>query len=161
VIPQHSLHSVSGALSILLASRQPNFGIGGTADSLAEGLLAALTFPASGRTGAWLVATAWEPEPQIDDQGHCLNSPVCHAVVLALESAAKDQPCGQLRLMVRSGPIESHRAVRWFDNAASVCQTLAALTPGGPSECFAWRLPWGATIVLEAREALAGLSVAA
>src|SRR6187399_2186108 len=55
VIPQHSLHSISGALSILLASRQPNFGIGGTAESLAEGLLAALTFPANGRTGTLLV----------------------------------------------------------------------------------------------------------
>src|SRR5881394_3101144 len=39
LIPQHSLHSVSGALSILLATRRPNFGIGGTGPSLTEGLL--------------------------------------------------------------------------------------------------------------------------
>jgi hypothetical protein len=160
-IPQHSLHSISGALSILLATRQPNFGVGGTADSLAEGLLAALTFPACGSTGAWLVSTAWEPEPQIDHSGQCSNTPVCHAVVLALQSAIEGQPCGQLRLMIQNGPIESHRAVRWFDNAAGLCQALAALTPGGPSECCAWRLPWGATIVLEAREVVAGLTAAA
>src|SRR6478609_201011 len=53
VIPQHSLHSISGALSILLSSRQPNFGVGGTGDSLAEGLFAALTIPSANCAGAW------------------------------------------------------------------------------------------------------------
>ena len=75
LIPQHSLHSISRALSILLASRRPNFGIGGASESLAEGLFAALTFPASGCSGAWLVATGWDPEPQIDEQARCTNAP--------------------------------------------------------------------------------------
>src|SRR4029078_7266493 len=66
LIPQHSLHSISGALSILLSSRQPNFGVGGTGASLAEGLLAALTAPLTGCGGLWLVSTAWSPEPVID-----------------------------------------------------------------------------------------------
>jgi hypothetical protein len=81
VIPQHSLHSISGALSILLSSRQPNFGIGGTADSLAEGLLAALTFPANGRTGALLVATAWEL--------HQLSGLSCGGVSVAIDGASR------------------------------------------------------------------------
>lgn len=161
VIPQHSLHSISGALSILLASRQPNFGVGGTGDSLAEGLLAALTFPTTNCSGAWLVSTAWDPEPQIDDLGHCLNAPVCHAVAFGFESAVQTAACGQLRLMVQNGPIESHQAVSWFKNAAGVCRSLTALTPGGPPVCFAWRLPWGSTIVLTAREVIAGLAAAA
>src|SRR6185369_2658758 len=67
LIPQHSLHSISGALSILLASRQPNFGVGGTGDSLAEGLLAALTGPQADCGGVWFVSTAWSPEPQLTD----------------------------------------------------------------------------------------------
>src|SRR4051794_27278378 len=100
LIPQHSLHSISGALSILLSTRQPNFGVGGTDDSLAEGFLAALTAPVDGCGGIWLVSTAWSPEPQIGDGG-CQNGPVCHAVVLALEAAASSQSCGQLQLRTR------------------------------------------------------------
>ena len=42
-LPQHSLHSPSGALSILLGTRGPNAGMGGGPNSFAEGLLAALT----------------------------------------------------------------------------------------------------------------------
>src|SRR4051812_34230702 len=53
LIPQHSLHSISGALSILLSSRQPNFGIGGTGNSLVEGLLTSLAFPGSPPEGIW------------------------------------------------------------------------------------------------------------
>jgi hypothetical protein len=161
VIPQHSLHSISGALSILLASRQPNFGVGGTGDSLAEGLLASLTFPAANCSGVWLVSTAWDPEPQLDDAGLCLNAPVCHAVALGMQLAAQNDACGQLRLMVQNGPIETERAVGWFKNAAGVCRSLVALTPGGPPACFAWRLPWGGTIVLNASEVIAGLAAAA
>jgi hypothetical protein len=161
LIPQHSLHSISGALSILLASRQPNFGVGGTADSLPEGLLAALTLPLANCAGTWLVSTGWDPEPQLDDQGRCQNAPACHAVALAFESAVKEQPCGQLRLMARGGPIESHRNIRWSDSAAGLCEALAALTPGDPSAYFAWRMPWGATIVLETRDMVAGLAAAA
>lgn len=161
VIPQHSLHSISGALSILLASHRPNFGIGGTGDSLAEGLLASLTIPADGCTKTWLISTAWDPEPQIDDGGQCINTPVCHAVALALQSGAQSQACGSLRLMLQSGPIENHRALCWYENAASLSQGLAALSPGGPPGCFAWRLAWGATLVLDVREALATLPTAA
>jgi hypothetical protein len=161
VIPQHSLHSISGALSILSSSRQPNFGVGGTGDSLAEGLFAALTFPVGNRAGVLLVATAWEPEPQLDNEGNCTNSPVCHAVALALEAAETASACGHLRLCIDDGAIDARRTVHWFENAAGLCGRLAALIPGGPVGHFAWRLPWGATLVLEAREAVAELKAAA
>jgi hypothetical protein len=156
VIPQHSLHSISGALSILLASRQPNFGVGGTGDSLAEGLLAALTAPLTGCNGVWLVSTAWSPEPQIADAG-CQNDPVCHAVALALEAAAGSQSCGRLQLRTHGPSNDLYQSL----DAASLCQSLAALERGGRSERFAWQLSWGATIVLEAREAVAALAAAA
>ena len=161
LIPQHSLHSISGALSILLQSRKPNFGVGGTGDSLAEGLLAALTFPFADCAGAWVIATGWEPEPQIDDAGACINSPICHATALAMDTAAQATASGQLRLLVGDGTVENHRPVKWFESAAGLSQALRALTPGGPTGYFAWRLNWGATIVLEAREMLAQLQAAA
>ncbi|HEY2413503.1 MAG TPA: hypothetical protein VGI40_14735 [Pirellulaceae bacterium] len=163
VIPQHSLHSISGALSILLSSRQPNFGVGGTGDSLAEGLFAALTFPAGNRAGVLLVATAWEPEPQLDAEGNCTNAPVCHAVALAVEATAttKTSVCGNLHLSCGDGSIDARRTVHWFENAAGLCNRLSALIPGGPAGHFAWRLPWGAMLVLEARESIVGLKAAA
>ena len=150
------MHSISGALSILLASRQPNFGVGGTGDSLAEGLLAALTAPLAGCKGVWLVSTAWSPEPVIENGG-CHNKPVCHAVALALEAAAGSQSCGRLQLRTRG---ESNDLFQSLD-AASLCQALAALEPAGQSEHFAWQLAWGATIVLEARKAVARPAAAA
>jgi hypothetical protein len=161
VIPQHSLHSISGALSILLSSRQPNIGVGGTSDSLVEGLLAALTFPETKCAGAWLIATAWDPEPRVDEQAGCMNSPVCHAVALGLTFAANSQACGHLRFVSGNERIETECEVSWSLNAAGISEALVALTPGGPAGCFAWRLPWGATLVLEAREAVAALAAVA
>jgi hypothetical protein len=161
VIPQHSLHSISGALSILLASRQPNFGVGGAGDSLAEGLLAALTFPAPLCIGAWFVATSWDPEPQINELGNCTNTPVGYAVALALESAATAQACGRLRLNAHSAPLASLSTHQQPESAAGLCRSLAGLVPGGPAASFAWRLPCGAEIVLEAREMVASLAAAA
>jgi hypothetical protein len=161
VIPQHSLHSISGALSILLASRQPNVGVGGTNNSLGEGLLAALTFPATQCAGVWLVATAWEPEPRMDEQGQCINAPVCHASALGLTLGASHQSCGRLRLVSGNARVETDSETSWSLNAAGLSKALAALTPGGSTACFAWRLPWGPTLVLEAREMVARLAAVA
>jgi len=158
VIPQHSLHSISGALSILLSTRRPNFGVGGTGNSLAEGLLSALTAPVVGYSGIWLVSTSWHPEPQLTERSGCQNNPVCHAVALALQAAAESGSCGRLQLCARSEAVDQTESPL---DAASLCQSLAALQPGGPAERFVWPLPWGATIVLEAREAVAGLAAAA
>lgn len=161
VIPQHSLHSISGALSILLSSRQPNFGIGGTADSLAEGLLAALTFPDNGRAGTLLVATSWEPEPQLDDQGNCTNAPVCHAVALALQSVAQAGSCGEIKLHVGDSSADARRANHSSTSAADLAIGLVSLIPGGPMAQFAWHLPWGATLRFEARQLAVKLAAAA
>jgi len=161
LISQHSLHSLSGAISILLANRQPNFGVGGGEHALVEGLLAALTFPATASLGIWLVTTSLDPEPQIDEQGRYLNAPVGYAVALALEPAASGQACGQLRLMTGRDAIDEAGASGSSANAADLCRALAALTPGGAASRFSWHLPWGGTLVLDVRELVAALAAAA
>src|SRR5262245_14022081 len=89
LIAQHSLHSVSGAQSVLIGSRAQNLGVGGGADSLREGLLTGLTMARPrGASGAWLVLTAFSPEPVMADDGTIQNRPVCQAVALALSFAA-------------------------------------------------------------------------
>lgn len=158
LIPQHSLHSVSGALSILLGSRRPNFGVGGSSQSLAEALLAALTLPGSGSRGVWLIATGFEPEPVLDAAGACLNSPSCYAVALALESCAAAACRGRLRL---HPPGESPvlLAASQSPDAASLCRWLARLSPNG-AVCR-WPLAWGGSMTLEAHAAAAALAAAA
>ncbi len=161
LIPQHSLHSISGALSILLASRQPNFGIGGTSRSLVEGLFTTLTFPGSQPKGIWLIATGWDPEPQLDDAGNCSNAAVCHAVALGLQRAAQYGSCGRLQLMADCDAIEFSHNYHWSENAAGLCRRLAALGPGGAATCFAWNLPSRGVVILEATKAAASLRAAA
>jgi hypothetical protein len=158
LIPQHSLHSISGALSILLATGQPNFGVGGTGNSLVEGLLAAVSFQNRGSEGAWLIATGWEPEPQLDEAGNCCNQPVCHAIALALHSAAQYGSCGRLRLLADQQSIGSSDAHRWDEEAAGLCRWLAA---DGEYHSFAWKLAFGGAIVCDVRKAGGSLRAAA
>jgi len=160
LISQHSLHSISGALSILLSSRQPNFGVGGTSSSLVEGLLTALTFSGPQNNGAWLIATGWDPEPQLDDAGNGCNAPVCHAVALALRPAAEFGALGRLQLLAERGSIESFHSFRWNEDAAGLCRRLTAL-PAGQAACFAWQLGSGGALSLEATKAAANLRFAA
>jgi hypothetical protein len=161
VIPQHSLHSISGALSILLSSRQPNFGVGGTGNSVAEGLFAALTFPLAPTAGVLVVTTAWDPEPQLDDQANCLNTPVCHAVALALQAGAAGDNAGQLRFTMNSRAYDSDHPMSRCESAAQLCQRLNALVPGESPELFHWQMAGCGTLTLEARAMAAGLVEAA
>ena len=79
IIPQNSLHSVAGAISICLGMHGPNFGIGGGPDALAEGLTVALGLvDQSSLPGLWLVLTQWSPEPVPDGRGSTQTETTCH-----------------------------------------------------------------------------------
>jgi hypothetical protein len=158
LIPQHSLHSISGALSILLATGQPNFGVGGTGNSLVEGLLASISFQNRGSQGAWLVATGWDPEPQLDDAGNCCNQPVCYAAALALDSAAQYGSLGRLRLLTDQQATGSSGAHHWNEDAAGLCRRLAA---DGEDCSFAWKLSFGGAIVCDVKKSAGRLRAAA
>jgi len=130
LIPQHSLHSVSGALSILLGSRAPNLGISGGAGAVEEGLLGLLTLVAGWNVpGAWLVGTAMEPEPQLTDEGQCVNQPRAWAVALALDRQGAAAACGQLGLHAARHP----SAILWSGaKETSADPAPAALAVAGP-----------------------------
>lgn len=156
LIPQHSLHSVSGALSILLGSRQPNIGVGGGADSLADCLLAALTLPGvSATAGTWVVCTAWEPEPIADREGQCINRPACHAIALALHAATGHQSCGRLNLHAESS------GTKWPAVDVPRLGEALRLAHAGQPGCFEWRLSCGASLHLDVQPRAALLSAAA
>lgn len=142
IIPHLSLHSTSGTISQALGLHGPNFGVGGAHGHLAEGLLAALVLADEGVPGAWLVATAWCPEPLPDLSRGSLVPVQGQAVALALDYSGNSgaQPVGTLKFspataggageadligLARSldEPIVPGRSARW----------LAAI-PGGTIE---------------------------
>jgi len=90
VVPQCSLHSIAGAVSVALGMHGPHLGVGGGPDALAEGLVAALALMQSCRGGSdplpgvWLVATEWEEEPALDTQGVPEGDPLCRALAMLL-----------------------------------------------------------------------------
>jgi len=164
LIPQHSLHSVSGALSILLASRQPNLGVGGGADSLAEGLLAVLSLPRTPETvGVWLVATAWNPEPVIDQQGNSFNEPVCYAAALALDAASAARSLGQLHLAQNAlhAAYNSRKRETSPIGVPQLCDCLDSLASETGRGELRWPIPGNAAIVLCIDAAAGKLSAAA
>jgi hypothetical protein len=141
VVPQNSLHSVSGALSILLATHGPNLGIGGSRGALAEGLLATLTwFDMQTSSGCWLLATAWDPEPIPDRQGLSSTPGVCHAVALAVRPWTDGESCGRLTL--------SQGCSAAANEPVTVADLVSQLSSDG-SRSFFWELPWGPTLSLE------------
>jgi hypothetical protein len=158
LIPQHSLHSVSGAMSILLGSRQPNFGVGGSGDSLAEGLFASLTIPGAQPPGVWFIATGWEPEPELDERANIVNEPCCCAIVLALQRAASNSR-GQVAYRTNTSQPHGRQETSWSPDLLTLSRALGTLPFTGAS--FAWALAWGGAIVLNVPAASAGLSAAA
>lgn len=152
IIPQNSLHSISGALSILLATRGPNVGVGGGPESLDDAMLAAFSLPGMGQAeGCWLVATAWDPEPVADRQGRFGNEPICHAFAFSLRFAGASLNLGELRFR----PAGARRETRSLTPAVTVSQIVNQLEQlaAGESCVLSWPLNWGGDVSLSARAA--------
>lgn len=129
LIPQHSLHSISGALSILLGSRAANLGVSGGAGAVEEGLLVLRTLAVAWKVpGAWLIGTAMEPEPQLNDEGQCLNRPRAWAVALALDLSGAAVRCGQLAFRPEWHPVSRLTPPARIADA-DACQPDAATEP--------------------------------
>ena len=156
IVPQCSLHSVAGAVSVALGMHGPHLGVGGGPDALSEGLVAATMLLAGHGeavcTAAWLVATDWDEEPSLDTTAEAEGDPVCRGLALLLESAtppngdgeedqslplAIRQPARQSRSRQHSEPAGGLVA---FARALRMCQEGGALT--------AWTIgcPWGGEI---------------
>jgi hypothetical protein len=153
VVPQCSLHSVAGAVSVALGMHGPHLGVGGGPDALAEGLLAATTLLLHGDpecTAAWLVATDWDEEPALDPVGNPQGDPVCRALAVQLVAAgdATDDgtPSHGPGLVVQPSARQESRprlhdpagGIVAFARALAICQAGTTLAP------WAVDCPWGA-----------------
>jgi hypothetical protein len=108
IVPQCSMHSVAGAVSVALGTHGPHLGVGGGPDALSEGFLVVMSLLA-GRgdpqcEAAWLIATEWDVEPALDSTGVPTTDPSCRAIAMLLEPnarAADGDEEGSLTLAVR------------------------------------------------------------
>src|SRR5262249_4816887 len=100
IIPNQSLHSLSGTISLALGLHGPNFGVGGGPNAVAEGLLTAISTMKSGRLpGLWVVLTQFDPEPKPDEKGVSAIPVTCLAAAIALVPTGPSR--GSLRLASR------------------------------------------------------------
>lgn len=147
-IPQFSLHSVSGAISVGLGLHGPNFGIGGGREAMAEGLTVAISF-ADWRTlpGLWLVFTELHPDANPDGQGSSHTPACCRAVAMAL-TADNGQGDFQLRLTSASGrranfSVHLHEIESADGCLADLAAWLSALLGRPQPAQWSFALPWG------------------
>ena len=149
IVPQASLHSLAGAVSVALGMHGPHVGIGGGGDALAEGLLAAVTLAgASGAPRVWLVATEWDEEPPLDAAGAATADPLCRAAALAVEPGGS----AELSLGVRFPKTPVEAAVADGQLAAFV-RALEMCGPGGALVAWTLTCPWGAELRVARRRA--------
>lgn len=154
IIAHHSLHSVSGALSILLGTRGLNVGVGGGPNALSEGLLAAQDFfDLDQSPGTWLVTTGWDPEPVLNLEGICINNPVCHAVAMGLRPRAIHN--SKPRLTMCRAPNEAAIARQFQPGVRELMDVLACCDHSVQGHRISWNLPSGDLLALEVGPTLA------
>lgn len=167
VVPQCSLHSVAGAVSVALGMHGPQLGVGGGPEALGEGLLVAASLLAGGGDSAcsavWLVATEWDEEPSLDPAGVPLGDPICRGLAALLEPLPDPvdgtpgvAPIGfELRMtgVIRGArPTTATGGIGALARALDICREGAALAswavgcPGGGEFRIVSRKPYPHTV---------------
>jgi hypothetical protein len=152
IVPQCSLHSLAGAVSVALGLHGPHVGVGGGPDALAEGLFTAMSLfqPAAGSDckAAWLVVTEWASEPELDATGAAVGDPVCRALAMLL---APPGPTARESLTLS---LYTPSASLVDDDGSDLVAFAEAIEMCGSGTALAsWTVtcPWGAQIRLERR----------
>jgi hypothetical protein len=149
MIPHHSLHAVSGTISLALQIHGPNFGVGGGPQAVCEAFLAAATFISENNVpGLWVVLTGHEPEcvPSEDFEDKQLPT-TCLAAALALQALGGTSFPNYLRISGGTAPLD------WPE--FKLADLIQILESAGPVRSTVnWRLPCGGWIELgDARSA--------
>src|SRR5262249_15763205 len=110
IIPNQSLHSLSGTISLALGLHGPNFGVGGGPNAVAEGLMTAISTMQSDRLpGLGVVLSQFDPEPRPDEKGVSAIPVTCMAAALALVPTRPGR--GALRLVARTSTVAGGAAL--------------------------------------------------
>jgi hypothetical protein len=141
IVPQASLHSVAGAVSVALGMHGPHLGVSGGADALVEGLLAAITLAAdAGAPRVWLVVSEWDDEPVLDATGAATDDPVCRALALAIEPGSAAAVGLEVHFPQAAAVVSPAGGLAAFTHALEMCG------PGGALVSWTLATPWAAEV---------------
>jgi hypothetical protein len=161
IVPQCSLHSVAGAVSVAFGMHGPNIGVSGGQHAVSEGLFTGLSMLAADAAlpGIWLVVSGWTEEPSLDATGRpdCTpqqdgrSGPICRALAVALTADA-DAATGtgisrRLTLHMPSA-IRVARSAAHDRTAADEILDFTRGLAAGPAASWSHVCPWGAEIRL-------------
>lgn len=157
IVPQGSLHSLAGAVSVGLGMRGPNIGVSGGPDVLSEGLLTAFSWlygagPAACDT-VWLVMTGWDDEPALDPHGLPTTDPVCRGVAVAVTRAAAASSVHEERLTLHLDPRAAAQAASETASLRSLADALAGNASTTLPLEWSHHFPWGGSVRLTAATA--------
>lgn len=143
VIPHCTAHAVAGTISLALESHGPCVGAGGGADGGIEALMsAASVLKQSDWCGAWIVVSAWSPEPALDSAGQAISDSICSAAAIAVTRQPSACSLGRIRLEAHRAPEKqqgdtlqnkeaSTNLVDFFANSASDCDKWSSPATSG------------------------------
>ena len=155
IVPQCSLHSLAGAVSVAFGLHGPHVGIGGGPDALSEGLFTALSLLGSGLPGGcdavWLLLSDWEEEPELDTRGEPLGDPVCRALAMLIVPDSAAAPSTPRLALVT--PRTAWLAEPFEEPAIDLAAFAGAIAMCGSGMALAsWAVscPWGGQVRVEA-----------
>lgn len=161
IVPQASLHSIAGAVSVGLGMHGPHLGVSGGPDAIGEGIIAATSLLqgcGDDLPGVWVVFSEWAAEPVLGADGAVTDDPVCRAIAFTMSAAdvAADLPVPTLLLRMPRGPQGPLRGggcepARFEDFA----RALAVCAEGGPIVSWAFAAPGGVEFRIGRRAAAA------
>ena len=165
IVPQCSLHSVAGAVSVALGMHGPNIGVSGGQHAVSEGLFTSLSLLAANASlpGVWLVVSGWTQEPCLDASGKAVSStpqyapsgPICRALAVAVTAGAVAAESGRPQLTLHMPPAirvaHSHPHDR---TAAEEILAFALALDAGSVAAWTHTCPWAAEIRLVPRTAV-------
>lgn len=159
VVPQASLHSIAGAVSVGLAMHGPHLGVSGGPDALGEGILAAVALLAGAGDdlpGIWVIVSEWAVEPTLTPDGGLVGDPVCRGLAFALTAAdgAFTATLPTLAVRMPRGPqIASLADEAEPGGLADFARALEMCAAGGALVSWAFTAPGGAEIRVGGRTA--------
>ena len=156
IVPQGSLHSLAGAVSVGLGMRGPNLGVSVGPHALSEGLLTAFSWlHGAGPTACdtvWLVITGWDDEPALDADGRPTTDPVCRGVAFAVSRVAAALSFGGQQMTLEYDPHgnSENPPVTVAGSLHSFASALAAHDSSAAPPAWSHHMPWGGDVRLTA-----------
>ena len=148
MIPQRSLHAISGTISQILKMHGPNFGVGNGLGSANDGWITAATLLSENLApGIWLFLTSHVGEYLPTEAGQPETHPPVEAVALALIPGSTSRSGLQVRIGAEEAPSAFLDAMPEFALGALIDELRRTDTPPAAM----WRLPGVGWVEVEMR----------